>query len=121
MALLGEGEWGSHYELTFSLWVERAKCEFQTGNFEKAEQLIVELLQRGASKVDEAAVYHLKVLLHTVKSESAQAVATALTCLRLFGTDIPAHPTWERAQPEYAADWQNLNVRPITGLIDWSL
>ncbi len=121
MALLGEGDWGSQYELTFSLWLERAKCEFQTGNFEKAEQLIVELLQRGASKVDEAAVYHLKVLLHTVKSESAQAVATALTCLRLFGTDIPAHPTWEQVQSEYETVWQNLNGRPIEGLIDLSV
>ena len=47
MALLDERDWGSQYELTFSLWLERAECEFLTGNFDKAEQLIVELLQRG--------------------------------------------------------------------------
>ena len=47
MALLDERDWGSQYELMFSLWLERAECEFLTGNFEKAEQLIVELLQRG--------------------------------------------------------------------------
>ncbi len=105
----------------FSLWLERAKCEFLTGNFEKAEQLILELLQRAASKVDQAAVYQVKVLLHTVKSESAQAVATALTCLRLFGTDIPAHPTWEQVQAEYETVWQNLNGRHIEGLIDLPL
>ena len=61
MALLDERDWGSQYELMFSLWLERAECEFLTGNFDTAEQLIVELLQRGASKVDQAAVYHLKV------------------------------------------------------------
>ena len=43
-------DWGSQYELTFSLWLERAECEFLTGDFDKAEQLIAELLQRGASK-----------------------------------------------------------------------
>ena len=52
----------------------------------------MELLQRAASKVDQAAVYHLKMQLHVVKSENPQAVASALTCLRLFGIDLPAAP-----------------------------
>jgi len=121
MALLDESDWSSQYELMFSLRLERAECEFLTGNFDTAEQLIVELLQRGASKVDQAAVYHLKILLHTVKSENAQAVASALTGLRLFGIDIPAHPTWEQVQAEYEAVWQTLNGRPIESLIDLPL
>src|SRR3954449_10550590 len=91
------------------------------GNFEKTEQLIVELLQRAASKVDQAAVYHLKVLFHIMKSENQQAVASALTCLRLFGIDLPAHPTWEQVQAEYQTVWRNLNGRPIEGLIDLPL
>src|SRR6202047_3149728 len=121
MALLDERDWGSQYELTFSLWLERAECEYLSGDFDRAGQLIGELLQRGASKVDQAAVYHLKVLLHTVKSESAQAVATALTCLRLFGIDIPAHPVWEQVQAEYETVWQTLSGRPLESLIDLPL
>jgi PAS domain S-box-containing protein len=121
MALLDETDWGSRYELTFSMWLERAECELLSGNFDPAEQLIVELLQRGASKVDQAAVYHLKVLLHTVKSENQQAVATALTCLRLFGIDIPAHPAWDQVQAEYETIWQTLNGLPIESLIDLPL
>src|SRR5467141_2353559 len=121
MALLDERDWGSQYELMLSLWLERAECEFLTGNFETAEQLIGELLQRGASKVDQATAYRLKVLLHTVKSENAQSVASALTCLRLFGIDIPARPTWEQVRAEYEAVWQTLNGRPIESLIDLPL
>jgi predicted ATPase len=120
-ALLDEMDWHSRYEIMFSLWLERAECELLSGNFDKAEQLIGELLQRGASKVDQAAAYHLKVLLHTVKSESAQAVATALTCLRLFGIDIPANPIWEQVQAEYETVWQTLKGRPIESLIDLPL
>jgi hypothetical protein len=48
-----------------------------TGDFEEAVQLIVELLQRGESKVDQAAVCHLKVQLHIVKGEYPQAVNSA--------------------------------------------
>src|SRR5207302_660331 len=46
MALLDDQDWDRQYELTFSMWRERAKCELLSGNFEKAEQLILELLQR---------------------------------------------------------------------------
>jgi hypothetical protein len=101
--------------------LERAECEFLTGNFDTAEQLIGELLQRAAPKVDQEAVYHLKVLLHTVKSENKQAVATALTCLRLFGIDIPAHPTQAQVQAEYETVWQTLNGRPIESVIELPL
>src|SRR5467141_694446 len=121
MALLDESDWGSQYELTFSLWLERAESELLSGNFEKAEQLIVELLQRGASKVDQAAVYHLKVQFHVMKSENPQAVASALTCLRLFGIDLPAHPTLEQVQAEYETVCQTLNGRAIERLIDLPL
>jgi PAS domain S-box-containing protein len=121
MALLDDSDWRSRYELVFSLWLERAECEFLSGNFEQAEQIIGELLQRGASKVDQAAAYHLKVLLRIVKSESQQAVVTGLTCLRLFGIEIPAHPTWEQVQAEYETLWRNLGGRPIEDLIDLPL
>jgi predicted ATPase/signal transduction histidine kinase len=118
MALLDERDWGSHYDLMFSLRLERAECELLTGNFDTAEQLIGELLQRGTSKVDQAVAYHLKVLLHTVKSENAQAVATALTCLHLFSIDIPARPSEAQVQAEYEMVWSNLAGRPIENLID---
>src|SRR5882762_4682886 len=121
MAMLDESYWGSHYQLMFGLWLERAECELLSGNFGKAEQLIVELLQRAASKVDKAAVYHLKVQIHVAKSENPQGVDSALTCLGLFGIVLPAHPTQEQVQAEYEAVWQTLNGRPIESLIDLPL
>jgi len=121
MALLQERDWSSQYDLMFALRLERAECEFLTANFEPAEQLIAELIQRAKSKVDQAAGYHLNVLLHTVKSENAQAVDCALTCLRLLGIDIPARPTGEQVQTQYEAVWRNLDRRSIEDLIDLPL
>jgi predicted ATPase len=118
---LDDRDWSSQYELTFSLWLERAQCELLSGNFDTAGQLIGELLQRGTSKVDQAAVYHLKVQLHEVKGEYPLAVASGLACLRLFGIDLPAHPTEEQVQAEYEMVWQTLNGRSIESLIDLPL
>jgi predicted ATPase/signal transduction histidine kinase/tRNA A-37 threonylcarbamoyl transferase component Bud32 len=121
MALLDDRDWGSQYELTFSLWLERAECELLSGNFENAEQLIMQLLQRAASRDHQAAVYRLMVQFHVIKSENQQAVATALTCLRLFGIDIPAHPTGEQVQAEYEMVLQTLDGGSIESLIDQPL
>src|SRR3982074_3040312 len=100
---------------------EPAEAEFLTGHFEEAEHLIQELLPRAVSKVDQAAVYNLKVSLHILKSENQQAVDSALACLRLFGIDMPARPSWDQVQLEYEIVWQTLAGRPIEGLIDLPL
>ncbi len=113
--------WDSRSDLTFSLWRERAECELLTGNFDMAEQLIRELLQRRESKIDQAAIYRLKIQLHELKGEYPQAVACGLECLNLFGIDIPAHPTQEQLQTEYEAVWQALNGRSIESLMDLPL
>jgi PAS domain S-box-containing protein len=121
LVLLDERDWGSRYELMFSLRLELAHCEFLTGNFENAEQLIVELLQRATSKVDLASVYTVEVSLRTAKSENRRAVDSAMTCLRLFDIDLPEHPTWEQVQAECETVLQTLDGRPIESLIDLPL
>jgi predicted ATPase/signal transduction histidine kinase/GAF domain-containing protein len=121
VALLDERDWDRQYALTFNLRLECAECEFLSRNFDEAERLIAELLRRGASNADLAAVYDLKVQLNVMKSDSPQAVASALSCLRLFGIDIPAHPTWEQVQAEYETLWRTLGERPIESLIDLPL
>jgi len=116
--LLDERDWSHQFELKFSLWLERAQCELLNGDFEKSEQLIPELLKRAASKVHQAAVYDLKVRLHTVQGEYPQAVENALACLHLFGIDLPAYPRPEDVEAEYQTTWRNLNERSIESLID---
>jgi hypothetical protein len=68
-----------------------------------------------ASKIDEAAVYHLKVRLHCMKSENQRAMDSALTCLRGFRIDMPPHPTDKPVQAEYETVWQPLNGHPFGG------
>jgi PAS domain S-box-containing protein len=116
--LLDERDWAGQYELTFSLWLERAECELLSGNFDIAGQLIAECLQRAASNAAFADATCLKISLHVLQGEQSQAVDSALGCLRLFGIDLPAHPTFEQVKAEYETVWQTLNGRPIESLID---
>jgi len=120
-ALLENDAWQRRYDLAYPLWLERAECELLSGQLDRAEELIAQLLEQGQSPVDRAAVYHLKVQLHVLKSEHAKAVDSALAGLRLFGIDLPAHPTGEQVQAEYEQVWKRLGERPIESLIDLPL
>jgi PAS domain S-box-containing protein len=121
MAQLDEQDWSSEYELQFRLGLECAESELACGNAEKTLQLIAELLPRAATRIDAAEVCNLQVQLHVIRAEYQQAVDCALTCLREFGIDIPAHPTEEQVQFERDTLRQTLNGRPIESLIDLPL
>jgi PAS domain S-box-containing protein len=121
IALLDERDWGNQHELTFSLSLEYAECEILCGGLEKAAQLIMELLQRAASDVEFADASCLKINLHVLTGEHPLAVDSALTCLRRFGIDLPAHPTWGQVLAEHETVWQTLSGRPIESLIDLPL
>ena len=119
MALIGSDglDNPSQYELAFALCLERAECELLSGNFDEAERLIHQLIRRGASRVDKAAAYRLKIHLHIIKSEKPQGVDAALECLRLFGIEMPPHPTREEVQAEYEIVWRNLKEQSIESLV----
>jgi PAS domain S-box-containing protein len=120
-ALLGTDCWSSRYELTFQLWLERANCEFLNANFTIAEHLIADLLPRCASKTDKAAAYRLQVEICEIKSENRRAVDKALECLRLFGIEMPAHPSRAQVEAEYEKFLSNLGTRRIESLVDLPL
>jgi PAS domain S-box-containing protein len=121
MTLLDETDWSGRYELAFGLCLERAECDFLIGDFDRAEQLLQELLRRTALTVDEAAVHCLRIQLQIMKSENEQAVATGLTSLRQMDIDIPAHPTEDQVQAEHEALWHTLKGRPVESLVDLPL
>ncbi|MBV8173571.1 MAG: GAF domain-containing protein [Verrucomicrobia bacterium] len=120
-ALLAADCWQRQYQLTLGLGLERAECEYLNGNFESAEELIKVLLSRGTSKVDKAAAYRLKVVLHIIRAECPEAVESGLKCLDLLGVEMPGHPTPEQFQAEYDEIWENLGERKIGSLVDLPL
>jgi len=94
-----ERDWGSQYELTFSLWLERAERRAAERYFEKAEQLIVELLQSAGLRKSIRRPSTSEVQFQRHEVENRRSVASALTCLRLFGIDLLQTRPWSRSRP----------------------
>jgi PAS domain S-box-containing protein len=120
--LLGEDCWSRRPELTFTLELQRAECEFLTGLLLTAEERLAALSERAADTMDRAAVTCLQIDLYTTEGQSDRAIAVGLDYLRVLGIDWAAHPTEAEARSEYERLWSSqLGGRGIEELIDLPL
>jgi PAS domain S-box-containing protein len=120
-ALLVDDCWARRHELTFALELNRAECEFLTGESVAAEKRLTELSSRAANTVEQATVACLRVDLYTTLDQSDRAVAVCLDYLRYLGVEWSPHPSEEEARREYEWIWLQLGSRAIEELIELPL
>ncbi|MBI3424545.1 MAG: sigma 54-interacting transcriptional regulator [Acidobacteria bacterium] len=118
--LLTEENWQSDYDLAFALRLEAAECQRLGGEFAAAEQAYATLLPRARTKLEQARVYGQWILQHENQAHYAAALATARTCLALFGVEFPATAAEQEAvlESEIAAIQTLLDGRPIAALLE---
>ena len=100
------------------LFLEQVECEILNSNLEQAAGLVEALLIKAQSKIDQAEICRLRMLLQLRQGNYAPAVRTALECLRMFGVDLPDAPTPEQMRAEYEEMRRTLGDRPIESLVD---
>jgi PAS domain S-box-containing protein len=120
-ALLAEDSWERRHELTFSLELHRAECEFLTGARAEAEQRLAALSSRAATTVERATVACLRADLYMTLDQSNRAVTVCLEYLRHLDIDWSPHPTEDEARGEYEHIWSQLGGRTIEELVDLPL
>ncbi|MDB5050882.1 MAG: Signal transduction histidine kinase CheA [Fibrobacteres bacterium] len=87
--LLPMGAWSLRYRECFSLHLELSECEFLLGNFDRAEELALMLLEKADSRSDRAAVYELRMRCHQLSGKFDKALALSMEGLALFGIKWP--------------------------------
>ena len=120
-ALLTDDCWERRPELIFALELNRAECEFLTGQFSLAEERLAALSNRATTKVELAIIACLRMDVSTTLNLSGRAVAFGLDYLRHVGVEWSAHPTEEEMRREYERIWSLLGNRTIEDLIDLPL
>jgi PAS domain S-box-containing protein len=120
-ALLAGDCWEQRYQLAFALELNRAECEFLTGDLEAAEERLSMLSCRVANLVDQAVVTCLRVDLYTTLDRSEAAIGVCLEYLRHLGVEWSPHPTEEDVRREYEHMQHQLGSRSIEQLIDLPL
>jgi PAS domain S-box-containing protein len=117
-SLLSPQGWDDCYELTYSIWYERADCESLLSHCDNAVQWIDEMLLRARSNNHRAEAYRLRMVLQLVNGDNASAVRTARECLAMFDIELPEQPTDDEVLAAYDGVWELLGARRIESLVD---
>jgi PAS domain S-box-containing protein len=117
-ALLKNEPWERRYDLIFRLELQRAECEFLTGDADTADRRLAALSLRARGDVDRSEAVCLQIEVCTATSRSNRAVELCLEYLRSVGIEWTSHPTKEQFDKEYDQFVQKLAGRPIEALID---
>ena len=120
-ALLPEDSWDRLHELAFRIELNRAECEFLTGELAAAEERLARLAARAANTVEQATVVCLRMDLYTTHDQSDRAVGVCLDYLRHLGIEWSPRPAEEEARREYERIWTGLGTRSIEELIELPL
>ena len=116
-ALLAEDSWEHRHELTFALDLNRAECEFLTGQMQVTQERLTALSKRAATTVEHAIVACLHIDVYTTLDQSGRAVAIGLDYLRHVGIEWSSHPQEDEVRREYDRIWSLLGDRQIEDLI----
>jgi PAS domain S-box-containing protein len=117
-ALLADDSWEQNHKLAFTLELNRAECEFLTGQLAAAEERLAMLSSHTANTVELATVACLRMDLYTTLDQSDRAVAVCLEYLRQVNIVWSSHPSDEDVRCEYGRIWSHLGSRTIEDLLD---
>jgi PAS domain S-box-containing protein len=120
-ALLPEDGWEHRHELVFALALNRAECEFLTGQLLVAEERLAALSKRATTTVEQANVTSLQMDVCTTLNQSGRAVAVGLDYLRHVGIAWTPHPQEEEVRYEYERIWSLLGDRTVEDLFNLPL
>lgn len=118
MGCLSADSWIRQYDLTLALYVEAIEVASSRGNFEDMERLASVVLQQATSLLDKVKVYEAKVQAYTTQNKPIEAIATALSVLKLLGIRFPNKPTKFNILLELARTKLSLVGKRIEDLID---
>jgi predicted ATPase len=120
-ALLTDAAWERDHGLIFQLELQRAECQFLTGELTVAAERSEILRSRATDTVELALATCLGIDVYMTLGQIDRAVTICLDYLRHLDIDWPVHPTEEQVRSEYKRVWSQLGSRAIEEIIDFPL
>jgi PAS domain S-box-containing protein len=117
-ALLAEDCWKCRRDLTFALELNRAECEYSTGQPASAEERLTALATQAEGLVEQLAIARLSMDLYLTQDQTDRAIDVGLGLLREMGVEWSPHPSEEELRHEYDWIWSQLGTRAIEDLIE---
>ncbi|WP_077044121.1 AAA family ATPase [Pseudomonas sp. KK4] len=116
--LLDNDCWTRRKELSFALELNRAECEFLTGELLVADKRLTALAKHATTVIDRADVARLHMDVYLLLDRSDASVAVCLDYLRHVGIEWSPHPSDDEVRQEYDRIWPLLGDWKIEELVD---
>ncbi|MBN2159859.1 MAG: AAA family ATPase [Spirochaetes bacterium] len=91
-ALLPEKVWEKKYELAFTIYLEKAECQFLAGIIPGDESIFRSLLSHARTDADRSKIYSLLIVLRSHQNRVEEAIELGLKTLRTFNLKVPRNP-----------------------------
>ncbi len=115
---LSENSWQSQYDLTYQFHMERAECEYLSGNFDNAEKILTVVHDNAHTVEEKAQVFNLKTVMYRHLDRMADAANAGLEGLRLLGVHIPENPGKAKVSIEFMKAFLLLRGRKPKDLLE---
>ena len=105
---LVEDDGGRRHDLAFELGLQRAECEFLTGDMTSAEQHLRILSLRAVNVIERCAVACLEANVYFATQQAERGLSACLECLQQAGLDIPLQASDAEAAIAYDKTFSKL-------------
>ncbi|WNZ25110.1 AAA family ATPase [Leptolyngbya sp. NK1-12] len=116
-SLLSADAWSQDYQLTLALYSEAIEAAYLSGELNQIDSLAEPVLQHAKTLLDQIQVYEVKIQAHVAQNQLADALALALSVLRLLGIDLPTAPTPSAVDPILERLQTTLAARGVEALL----
>jgi len=109
--------WETHFSLLFSIYNNKAICEYRLGVFEDSQRDYEVLQKKAQTPTQIGKIYGEAVYLHTTMNQYFRAIDLAREGLAMLGMDFPKQITMEILGGEFAKVNDSLAGRKIKDLV----
>ena len=119
--LLPDRCWENYYQLSISLYKERADVEYLNGNFINAEGWIERTLDKARTPMEKAEVYNMSIVQHTLQAKYPEAIQAGRKALALIDIQLPEEDFDRVRDAELAIAQEILKDRSFASLSELPL
>ena len=118
IGMLPPEKWRAEASLTQSLYMEAAEAEYMSGNFERTNLLVADMLQHIEDLSAKIKVCELEIASLNAQNCPAEAVTSGIRAMSLLGEPLPQEPSEIQASVHAIVDDLQGRITSIAELID---
>lgn len=89
---LSEEEWANQYDFMLQLTTNAADAAYLSGQYEKVNKLVADILKHSKSLIDSAKGYEINIKKLIAQNKPLEAVELGLNILKKMGISLPVNP-----------------------------